>query len=240
MASIPPHCPPRSMARGPPPFPALPPSLPPPPAHLPPRPHPASLPPDAGSMASILKVLESQNLKKCDKDLGGCDRPGTPFRKLNAVPDVFTLLMAWEENVPGKDIKETLDLVDVEVMKFAGTRGGGGFTSPMAWERGRGKRRGRGDAGPGGPGGPGGGECAGTRGGGVFTLLIGPRGGGVFTSSSPPSVIRCCSYAPPPCYTPPSSTYVTCTTSPSPVPSACTPCSVTTASTTAHSSTTRR
>ena len=75
-------------------------------------------------MASILKVLESQNLKKCDKDLGGCDRPGTPFRKLNAVPDVFTLLMAWEENVPGKDIKETLDLVDVEVMKFAGTRGG--------------------------------------------------------------------------------------------------------------------
>ena len=74
-------------------------------------------------MASILKVLESQNLKKCDKDLGGCDRPGTPFRKLNAVPDVFTLLMAWEENVPGKDIKETLDLVDVEVS--AQGQGGG-------------------------------------------------------------------------------------------------------------------
>ena len=113
-------------------------------------------------MASILKVLESQNLKKCDKDLGGCDRPGTPFRKLNAVPDVFTLLMAWEENVPGKDIRETLDLVDVEVSAHR-NKGGveGGFTSPMAWERGRGKRRGRGDAGPGGRGG----ECAGTRGG---------------------------------------------------------------------------
>jgi hypothetical protein len=68
-----------------------------------------------GSLSNRLKELEAQNLKKCDNDVGGCDRPDTPFRQLLNQPSVFTLQMAWEEQVSGEDIKDTLEVVDTEV-----------------------------------------------------------------------------------------------------------------------------
>lgn len=68
-----------------------------------------------GSMSTMLKDLDSQNQKKCDKDIGGCDRPGTPLRHLVNRPHMFTLLMAWEEQVSGDEIRGTLDVVDTEV-----------------------------------------------------------------------------------------------------------------------------
>ena len=63
----------------------------------------------------MLKNLESQNRKKCDKDLGGCDALGVPFRQLLNAPAVFTMLVAWEENVSGEDIQGTLNIIDTEV-----------------------------------------------------------------------------------------------------------------------------
>ena len=66
-------------------------------------------------MANLLKALESQNQKKCDKDIKGCDAPDSPYRALINVPAVFTMLMAWEENVSSEDIKGTLELIDTEV-----------------------------------------------------------------------------------------------------------------------------
>ncbi|GAX78212.1 hypothetical protein CEUSTIGMA_g5654.t1 [Chlamydomonas eustigma] len=68
-----------------------------------------------GSLSYRLKELEAQNFKKCDKDVGGCDRPDTPFRQLLNQPSVFTLQMAWEEQVSADDIKDTLEVVDTEM-----------------------------------------------------------------------------------------------------------------------------
>ena len=66
-------------------------------------------------MASLLKGLESQNQKKCDKDIKGCDTPSSPLRSLLNVPAVFTMLVAWEENVSAEEIKSTLEVIDTEV-----------------------------------------------------------------------------------------------------------------------------
>ena len=63
----------------------------------------------------ILKDLEEQNQKKCDKDIGGCEAVGIPFRTLCNSPGVFTVLVAWEENVTGEDIQMTLKSMDSEV-----------------------------------------------------------------------------------------------------------------------------
>lgn len=71
-------------------------------------------------MSRMLQELESQNQKKCDTDLQGCDKPGTPLRKLENEPLMFTLLIAWEEQVSAEEVRTTLEAVDTEVSKGRG------------------------------------------------------------------------------------------------------------------------
>lgn len=68
----------------------------------------------------MLQELESQNQKKCDTDLQGCDKPGTPLRKLENEPLMFTLLIAWEEQVSAEEVRSTLEAVDTEVNRGRG------------------------------------------------------------------------------------------------------------------------
>lgn len=65
-------------------------------------------------MASIIREIEAQNVKRCDSDPPhyGCNTPTSVTRTLHNVPSVFTVQLAWEPDVPGDAIAGTLALVD--------------------------------------------------------------------------------------------------------------------------------
>ena len=67
------------------------------------------------STVNLLRIIENQNLKMCDKDLKGCGAAASPTRTLEKLPDVFSLLVAWEPSVQGDEITKTLELIDTEV-----------------------------------------------------------------------------------------------------------------------------
>ncbi|KAG2445913.1 hypothetical protein HXX76_000516 [Chlamydomonas incerta] len=64
--------------------------------------------------ARILREIESQHTKRCDKDapFHGCNRSTHVTRTLHNVPNVFSVLLAWEPDVQGDTIAETLQCVD--------------------------------------------------------------------------------------------------------------------------------
>ncbi|KAG2500861.1 hypothetical protein HYH03_001622 [Edaphochlamys debaryana] len=69
---------------------------------------------DDPSMATIMHELETQHIKKCDTDppFHGCNTPTKVTRTLHNVPDVFMLLLAWEQNVSSEEIAGTLEHLD--------------------------------------------------------------------------------------------------------------------------------
>ncbi|MEW5304043.1 MAG: hypothetical protein WDW36_006678 [Sanguina aurantia] len=63
------------------------------------------------TMGALLHVADSQCPKFCDTDIGGCNLPAAPRKTLERLPQVLTLLLAWEENVTADDIRETMAIV---------------------------------------------------------------------------------------------------------------------------------
>ncbi len=70
------------------------------------------------SLGRIIHDIEAQHQKRCDKDPphGGCNTLTPVTKALSNVPDVFTLLLAWEQDVSSEEIAGTMDYID-EVLK---------------------------------------------------------------------------------------------------------------------------
>lgn len=62
----------------------------------------------------LLREIERQHMKRCDKDPPhyGCNNPTHVTRTLHNIPNVFSVLLAWEPDVQGDTIAETLQCVD--------------------------------------------------------------------------------------------------------------------------------
>ncbi|KAK9803715.1 hypothetical protein WJX73_005429 [Symbiochloris irregularis] len=85
---------------------------------------------DIPNLATLLRLAEQQDQKKCDKDLGGC---GALYSRqhllLSRAPRVFALQLAWEgEQETVKVIEDTMACMQVDVDPsevFVGTSGAG-------------------------------------------------------------------------------------------------------------------
>lgn len=65
------------------------------------------------SLGRLLREVEEQDARACDKDEGGCGNVQPLHRKLRAVPPLFTLILAWESgSADGPAVRALLDLVD--------------------------------------------------------------------------------------------------------------------------------
>lgn len=66
------------------------------------------------SLGRIIYEIEAQHQKRCDKDPphGGCNTLTRVTKTLWNVPDVFTLLLAWEQDVSSEEIAGTMDYID--------------------------------------------------------------------------------------------------------------------------------
>ena len=67
------------------------------------------------STVALLRLLDDQSQKMCDKDINGCGKLAVPSKTLERLPDVFTLQVAWEPSVQVDEISDTLRLLDTEV-----------------------------------------------------------------------------------------------------------------------------
>ncbi|KXZ55989.1 hypothetical protein GPECTOR_2g1541 [Gonium pectorale] len=66
------------------------------------------------STGRIIREIEMQHVKRCDRDPphGGCNTPTPVTRTLHNVPAVFSVQLAWEPDVPADAIAGTMSYVD--------------------------------------------------------------------------------------------------------------------------------
>eukprot|EP00775_Hariotina_reticulata_P010946 gene10946-11100_t len=71
--------------------------------------------PQGADMGTLLRLLQDQDQKSCDKDIGGCGAILTPTRFLEHPPQVLTIQLAWYQDVSGEEIGEALQHVQERV-----------------------------------------------------------------------------------------------------------------------------
>jgi len=66
---------------------------------------------DTSSFGELLRTVQEQEKKTCDKDVGGCGMEQTPLRVLEESPQIVALQLSWDMDVQGSDIGATLGAV---------------------------------------------------------------------------------------------------------------------------------
>lgn len=75
---------------------------------------------------NLLRQLDAQHVKRCDKELGGCERAIQPIKTIERTPNVFCVQLAWEADVAAEEIAGTMAAVE-EVVRLEDVYAGSNF-----------------------------------------------------------------------------------------------------------------